>query len=299
MNFSSWAYREEPIERLVLLRMVVPLAVLGFMSSRLVHADHWIGDAGFCLPNLHGDWRQPMYFAPLAPPLAWALATMMVLAGLGMSVGLFFRTSSAIFAATLVYVALADRLSAFTVSKISPVIVLALLGSGAGSAYSVDAWRARARKVTLTRPERVGTIRFLQAFLCAFYCASGVAKMRGDWLSRGDVLWTQLGDSYQTQFSYTLANTLPGFAWTALQGATLAFEVLAPLWLSWSRSRPFALVYGIVMHAMIGAMFWPVRWFALLMMTLLVGAFMPQSSLERFFAWLARWRSRPAAVQST
>ncbi|MBE7448336.1 MAG: hypothetical protein HS111_05465 [Kofleriaceae bacterium] len=43
-----------------MMRIAVPLAILGFMSSRIVHADHWIGDAGFIVPDLGGDWRQPV-----------------------------------------------------------------------------------------------------------------------------------------------------------------------------------------------------------------------------------------------
>jgi hypothetical protein len=38
------------------------------------------------------------------------------------------------------------------------------------------------------------------------------------------------------------------------------------------------------MHAMIGLMFWPVRWFSLLMMTLWLGAFLPEAWLERLAA---------------
>ncbi len=59
------------------------------------------------------------------------------------------------------------------------------------------------------------------------------------------------------------------------QGLVLAFEVLAPLWFAWSRTRGLALVFGLGMHAMIGLMFGPVVWFALLMMTLLAAGYLP------------------------
>ena len=46
-----------PVLRIEIVRIVAPLAMLGFMSGRLAHADEWIGDAGFRVPDLGGDWR--------------------------------------------------------------------------------------------------------------------------------------------------------------------------------------------------------------------------------------------------
>jgi hypothetical protein len=66
-----------------------------------------------------------------------------------------------------------------------------------------------------------------------------------------------------------------------MQASVLAFEALAPLWFGLRWTRPVALLFGLGMHLMIGVMFGPVVWFALLMMTLLVGCFLPDR-------WLAR-----------
>jgi hypothetical protein len=46
-------------------------------------------------------------------------------------------------------------------------------------------------------------------------------------------------------------------------------------------TRPYALVFGLGMHLMIGLMFGPVIWFSLLMMTLLVASYAPARWLER------------------
>jgi hypothetical protein len=85
----------------------------------------------------------------------------------------------------------------------------------------------------------------------------------------------------QTRFSVFMANTLPGPGWTIAQGAVLLFEVLAPLWFALPRTRTAALVFALTMHAFIGMCFWPVRWFSLLMVSLLLGAFLPERVLER------------------
>jgi hypothetical protein len=58
-----------------------------------------------------------------------------------------------------------------------------------------------------------------------------------------------------------------------------------------ARTRKVAFVFGVGMHAMIGLMFGPVVWFALLMMSMLVGAWAPLewlAPIERLAEWLER-----------
>jgi uncharacterized membrane protein YphA (DoxX/SURF4 family) len=286
---GAWLARPEIIERLALLRILAPLAALGFMSSRLIHADHWIGSAGFSVPNLGGDYRQPIYLAPLPDELAWLLAAVMVVSGLATAVGFRTRPSAAVFAGTLVYVALADRLAAFTVSKISPVIMVALALSAAGARFGVDAWlNSRREGEPSQSPTHApgGAIRFVQLFLPIFYCSSGICKGRGDWFSRWDVLWTHLHDSYQTPVSFFLAENLPAGSWALMQLATIVFEIGAPLWFALASTRSVALLYALAMHALIGLMFGPVIWFSLLMMILNVTAFAPEKWVKAPFDFL-------------
>jgi uncharacterized membrane protein YphA (DoxX/SURF4 family) len=277
------AWLEQPVLRLEIIRMFTPLAVLGFMSTRIMHADEWLGEAGFRVPDLGGDdWRQPLYVPALPNWAAFSVAAVMVGAGLALSIGWRARSAALTFAATLAFVALSDRLAAFTVSKISPVIMLALALSPCGRRLSFDAWRARRRNTPLLQVERdTGAVRFFQVFLPVVYSASGIAKLSGDWLVSPYVLWSYLHDSYQTWVSWAVSNTLPPFGWTLLQGATLVFEVGAPLWFAWSKTRPAAFYAGVAMHATIGLLFGPVKWFALLMIALLVGAYAPERQLER------------------
>jgi len=292
----------QPVERLAVVRILAPLAVLGFLSSRIAEAPEWIGDAGFSVPDLGdtGDYHQPLYLPPLPGALAWVVAGAIVVAGLCVSVGLRTRAACVAFGVLLAYVALADRLAAFTVSKLGPAVAIALACTAAGERYSVDRWlalrRIPARKKKARKrawEERVtlvpgGEVAFFQVLVCFFYCASGIAKARGDWLKNAHVLFTHVHDSYQTWIAWVLANHLPAWSWTVLQAVTLVYEVLAPLWFAWNRSRPLALAWGLAMHLMIGLMFGPVIWFSLLMMTLLVAGFAPEPWLERAFAPLAR-----------
>jgi uncharacterized membrane protein YphA (DoxX/SURF4 family) len=292
-GFEAWLV--QPLVRLELVRIFAPLAVLGFMSSRMAHAEEWLGDAGFRVPDLGGgDWRQPFYVPALPGWACWAVVGTMLVAGLAVTLGWHARRAAAIFAVALAFVALSDRLSAFTVSKIAPALMLVLALSPCGSRFGVDAWLRRARDPKWKLPTlTTGGVRFFQAFVPVMYSASGIAKLRGDWLSDRYVLWTHVHDSYQTVVSWMLANALPAPSWTLLQGGTLVLEVGAPLWFLLPRTRPFAFCAGVTMHALIGLMFGPVKWFALLMIALLVGAYLPERALVRVSALLERleaWR---------
>jgi len=279
-RFLEWVNEPTPVLRIEIVRIFAPLAILGFMSGRIAHADEWIGDAGFHVPDLGGDWRQPLYIPALPSWAAWTVAAAMVASGLACCLGVRTRASAITFAATLVFVALSDRLETYTVTKLSPAIMLAVASSPAGARLGVEStWK---RRKTGKRPKRVrpiGAVRFLQLLVMVMYSASGIAKARGDWLKVPLVLWSHLHDSYQTGLSFALASVLPGWTWTVLQGLVLAFELFAPIWLGLSRTRPWALVFGLSMHTMIGLMFGPVRWLALLMMTLLVAGYLPERLL--------------------
>jgi uncharacterized membrane protein YphA (DoxX/SURF4 family) len=278
---SDWLEEPLPVLRIEIVRIAAPLAILGFMAGRLAHADEWIGDAGFRVPDLGGDWRQPLYIPALPSAVAWAVAATMVASGLSCALGYKTRRSALVFAATLVFVALSDRLAAFTVSKMSPAVVLAIAAGPAGTRLSVDArLRARRHEGAPEAMRPMGSVRFLQLMPVTIYSASGIAKAHGDWLKVPLVLWSHLHDSYQTAISFALASSLPGWSWTLMQGLVLAFEMLAPFWFGFSRTRTYALVFGLGMHAMIGLCFGPVLWFALLMMTLLVGGYLPERLLE-------------------
>jgi uncharacterized membrane protein YphA (DoxX/SURF4 family) len=299
-RISQWL--DEPVStlRIEIVRVLAPPIVLAFMSARIAHVGEWIGDAGFRVPDLGDDWRQPLYVPALPMWAADTIGVLMVASGLAVMLGVRTRPSALVFAATLAFVALSDRLAAFTVSKLSPAIILAVALSPAGSRLGIDAyWKRRHGGKRPKKLKPVGATRFLQLLPVVMYSASGIAKARGDWLSVPLVLWSQLHSSLQTPIAFALATVLPAWTWTLFQGLVLAFEVFAPLWFGLRRTRPFALVFGLGMHAMIGLMFGPVIWFALLMMTLLVAGYLPERFLVPVEAVVKRWEKKPAAKKAT
>jgi Vitamin K-dependent gamma-carboxylase len=280
----SWLWGPAPIARLAAIRILVPLAILGFFSSRLLHADDWIGSAGFHVPNVGGDdYRQPLYLPALPNGVAWTLAALAFVSGMALSAGAFTRVANPLFAALLVYFALADRLAAFTVSKLGAALVVALAFTPSAARASLDAYRFRRANPDTPPPTEVtgGNVRFFQLTLAVMYAGTGVSKLRGDWLTRSDVIYTNLHDSYQTTFSYLLAAHVPGWAWTAFQWLVLTLETGAPLWLALPFTRRPAVALLLGMHAIIGLGFGPVIWFALLMASLLLACFAPRHWLER------------------
>jgi hypothetical protein len=275
--------KPQPIVRLEAIRICASLAIVGFMLTHgALHAADWLSVEAFQPPHFARDW-QPIDMPDLSAGQAWAVAVVLIASGLATAAGAFTRVSAGVFALLLGYVALADRASTFTVSKISPVIALALWLTPSGTRWSVDAWLRRRRRPDEAPPELVsgGCVRFFQLFLPTFYLSSGYFKAHGDWLKYPYVLWTHIHDSYQTPVSWLLANIMPAFAWTVLQGITLLFEALAPLWFALPWTRPFATAWALAMPAMIGLMFGPVIWFSLLMMSLVAGAYLPERWLRR------------------
>jgi hypothetical protein len=204
-------------------------------------------------------------------------------AGLALAAGAYTRLAAPTFAVALVYLALADRLAAFTVNKLGAVLAVALAFTPCGAAVSVDLRRLRGRGAAPVAMPLVsgGNVRFFQVLLAVMYLATGIGKVRGDWLVRGDVIYTNLHDSYQTAASYFLASKIPAWAWTGFQGLVLVLELGAPLWLALRRTRAPAVILLLGMHAVIGLGFGPVVWFALLMAALLVSCFAPTVWLER------------------
>ena len=290
-RFVSWLETPVPVLRLEIVRIGVPLAVLGFMSSRVAHADEWLGGAGFRVPDLGtSDYRQPLYLAALPDGAAWAVAIVLVLSGLALAAGFRARQAAAVFACATAYVALSDRLAAFSVSKLAPVVAIALAASPCGRRLGFDAWRKKTKRPARALPSEVtsGSVRFFQVLLPVIYCASGIAKARGDWLGDSYVLWSHLHDSYQTAVTVAVANITPKTAWPLLQWVVLVFEAGAPLWFAVARTRKIVLVVGLGMHFMIGIMFGPVLWFAVLMSTLLAASYLPSELLDRAAARVTR-----------
>ena len=80
---------------------------------------------------------------------------------------------------------------------------------------------SKRQKPELALPTYVswGNVRFFQLLLVFMYLGSGIAKVRGGWLTNPHVIWSHLHDSYQTAFTYFMARSVPVFCWSAFCGS--------------------------------------------------------------------------------
>ena len=72
-GFTGWIddrimaiFAPQPLVRLEIIRIIAPLAIVGFMLARIVHADDWLSVASFRVPAKANDWRQPASFEGLS-----------------------------------------------------------------------------------------------------------------------------------------------------------------------------------------------------------------------------------------
>ncbi len=271
-------FTPQPAHRLALFRIIAPLAILGLLSSRLLHWGEFFTATGFHVPELGpGRVQQPLYIEPISAPAALTVTVLLVAAGLCVSLGLFTRVANVIFAALLAYVALFDRVSAVSVNKLGTTVMVALCFCDSGAAYSLDALRRR-RGGRPGEPQVNGAVvRFLQVQLGVMYCASALCKGgHGDWLKNNYVLWSQLHGHYQTAVAYHLARLMPAWGWPPLQWMVFSYELLAPALLLWRRTRNVTVGFGLCMHLMVALLFRRLIYFSVLMMSLL-SLFLPDS----------------------
>ena len=97
----------------------------------------------------------------------------------------------------------------------------------------------------------------------------------------------------------------PGVRVAGAPKPVFVFEIGAPVWFGLSRTRTLAFLYGVAMHVLIGLMFGPVVWFALLMITMLVGGYAPDGWFSGSIGSPSGWsggrprRTRPRTTRRT
>lgn len=257
------------------LRVFEVLFTTGFLirfMSRIVYWREWLTDWGFHLTHdelwamgypdsfpLMRPWMVPLYAAVVFS------GAMAVIANRCRRIGLVVLFAGATYAQGV------DYISASSQDRIYIALFL-LLASAPGC------WR---EAVTGRLMVSAAPLRVVQATVLAIYIVAGIAKCQpGDWLRHTDVLWTHVQGFHRTDLAAWMLRMLPLWAWSVMQYMTLVFEVFAPVWFCWRRTRFFALAYGFSMHLMI----------ALLMKGLIYFAFQ-MWAFYAVFITAEQWRS--------
>lgn len=268
-----WYAPVDPV-RLDAFRQAFTYTLVFYTLAWAQHAGEWLTPVGY-----HPAPGVDAYYAPHVPLLTRGALVPFFAVYFGAMLAVIFgwarRAATWVVIAGLVYVSLADPISAFTINRLYVfgflVLALAPGPSGQEPNATIPAW----------------PIRVLQVSLLIHYVASGLCKaLRGDWLAYDDVLWVQVQGVYCTEAAAWLLRVLPAGAWTILQHAALGFELFAPLVLIPRRLRPLGFLLGVGLHVVVAVTMYQLVYFSLQMISLYL-VFVDPARLRRLLSRLS------------
>ncbi|MBA3544898.1 MAG: HTTM domain-containing protein [Nannocystis sp.] len=268
-RWDRYWYGPVPAIRLATFRQAILFMLAIYMLARWMHAAEWLTTTGFHPTPAADRINAPQL--PLLPPALLPAFGVGLFASIALAIFGWLRRPATLVALLLViYVSLADPISAFTLNRLFILSLLVLvLAPTPDHDDAMPAW----------------PVRVLQLTLLIHYATSGICKsLRGDWLTSNDVLWAQLQNIYMTDIAALFVRMTPMWAMTLLQHVALGFELLAPLLIGARRLRPFGLAIGVAMHIMIAATMYQLFYFSAQMLCFYL-VFVDAETLQR-------WRAR-------
>lgn len=245
--------------------------------------------ATFRFKYLGFEWVEPLSNDAMYA-LFWALAA----CALCLALGLFFRLSSALFALGLVYVQLIDVSTYLNHYYLAALLAGLLCISPAARSYSLDAWLKRRLSGSGPRPPEVasGWLYLFRFQVGVVYTFAGLAKLGPDWLLHGQPLRMWLSAST----SLPVIGPLLAIDWVplAMSWAGFLFDTTIVIWLSLSKTRPYAYAVVIVFHVLTRLLF-PIGMFPAIMVLSALVFFSP-SWPRRLWARLQAFLGRSAAA---
>ncbi len=241
----------------ILFGLLLSISMLRFLAYG------WV-ERFFVRPQMHFKYWGFGWVEPLSGPMMHQLFWLLAGLALCVSVGLFFRATSLLFALGLTYVQLIDVSTYLNHYYLAALLAFLLAASPAQRLWSVDAWR-ESRKAN-HRP--TGTqIPVLWLYLLRFqvavvYCFAGLAKLNSDWLLHAQPLRIWLGAKTDLPLLGPLL-TVEGVP-LLLSWCGFLFDTTIVFWLMQRRTRPFAYLAVIGFHATTRLLF-PIGMFPFIM----------------------------------
>lgn len=274
-RFVAFFDTTEAPASLALIRVLMPLVLLWDLGHLW-----WLGiHEVMVMPAELGGWSvtathaddQPLWATAFGSTSGPVLYWVLILLCLMVSTGTFTRTSALLL--VLCYAQLEDFLPVAdrAIDRLYRNLFLVLAASGAGQAWSVDAWRAG-------NPGGVGVQiggwarRLFVLQVVWMYFDAGIEKTATTWGFMGhyDALWIILQDPIMTRMDFSGLGA--GFVWLCRIGTagTVWWEMLSPLLLialyaergrlgrlgGWLRARSFREVFlavGVFFHVSLWA----------------------------------------------
>jgi len=279
-----------PVDISFLVFFRVALGVLLAISMERFLAYGWV-DQLLLAPSFRFKYFGFHWVEPL--PREQLLLLFRVLVGLGLAVaaGLCFRLSAILLALGLSYIQLIDVSTYLNHYYLAALLAWLLAFSPAHRARSMDAWLGRlwARACGYAEPAPVTQVAtaFLWLLRCqiglVYFCA-GLAKLQSDWLLYAQPLRIWLGASTD------LPLLGPMFTWPGvplvISWIGFLFDTTIVLWLSRSRTRPYAYALVLLFHTLTRALF-AIGMFPWIMSACAL-IFFPPEAAQRLWMGLAR-----------
>ncbi|MFK7968994.1 MAG: HTTM domain-containing protein [Bacteroidia bacterium] len=223
-------------------------AVMVFSAARFMVSgwieDHFV-DIQFTFKYTGFEWVE------LLPPVwMYAIHVVMLLAAIGITIGLWYRVSAIVFFLSFTYVELIDLTWYLNHYYFVSLVSFLLIFVPANTRLSVDAWRNPAiRRMLIPR----WTVWIFKFQIAVVYISAGLAKIRYDWLINALPLkiWVPansglpiIGKLMAWKYSPWL------FSWFGM-----LYDSFIVFFLSWKKTRMLAYLSVIVFHGLTGWMF--------------------------------------------
>mgnify|MGYP006267683807 CR=1 FL=1 len=265
-GWYDWLNAPVSIAPLVTLRVAYGLLML--ISTLRFVALGWVSDH-FIEPQLHFKYYGFEWVEPLGPTAMYVIHGLMILACVGIVLGLFYRWSALLFAVLFTYCELIDityYLNHYYFISLTSFLMVLI---PAHRQHSMDV------RLRLAQPSEVAprwTVALFMLQIGIVYCYAGLAKINYAWLIEAMPLKLWL----------PAHNHLPLIGWAMPYEATaylfswfgMFYDTFIVFFLLWRPTRPWAYLAVIGFHLMTGLLF-QIGMFPLVMIAMTLIFFSP------------------------
>jgi vitamin K-dependent gamma-carboxylase len=212
----------------------------------------WV-DEFFVEPDFRFAYRGFGFVTELSPAAMHAAYVAMVVLGLLIAAGAFYRVSVAAYFLLFSYVELIDVTYYLNHYYLVSLLSLLLIFVPANRLWSLDAWLATRRRRPLRVDVAACSYWVLRAQVAIVYFHAALAKAQPDWLVHAQPLNLWLA----ARADLPVVGPLFEHWETALfmSWAGFLYDLTIPAWLSFRRTRPLAYVAVLGFHAMTRILF--------------------------------------------
>ncbi|WP_394848091.1 HTTM domain-containing protein [Pendulispora brunnea] len=239
--------RAADIASLAAFRIVFGLSMAFSTCRFLWHG--WIKEYYF-VPKHFFHYYGFEWVRPWPGFLMYAHYAVMVLAALGIALGVAYRASAIVFFLFFTYAHFIDKTNYLNHYYLVSCLGLLMIFLPMDRAASVRVWRRPQDAWDRVPAWMLGLVRFQVGVVYVF---GGIAKLKSDWLVYAEPLTIWLGANQE----FPIIGPWFGYKWFALafSWAGAAFDLTVVPFLLWKKSRPFAYAAAVSFHVITARLF--------------------------------------------